>query len=45
MNSGDSRYWGFVPEEYIVGIVGFIPYSIDKSTNEFRWDRFLLQVN
>lgn len=45
MNSGDSRYWGFVPEEYIVGIVGFISYSIDKYTNEFRWDRFLLQVN
>ena len=45
MNSGDSRYWGFVPEEYIVGIVGFIPYSIDKSTNEFRWDRFLQFVN
>lgn len=45
MNSGDSRYWGFVPEEYIVGIVGFIPYSIDKYTNEFRWDRFLQFVN
>ena len=44
MNSGDSRYWGFVPEEYIVGIVGFIPYSIDKYTN-FRWDRFLQFVN
>ena len=39
MNSGDSRYWGFVPEEYIVGIVGFIPYSIDKYTNEFRTNK------
>ena len=41
INSGDSRYWGFVPEEYVVGVVGFIPYSIDKYTNEFRWDRML----
>lgn len=41
MNSRDSRYWGFVPEEYIVGVVDFIPYSIDKVTDEFRWDRFL----
>ena len=41
MNSRDSRYWEFVPEEYIVGVVDFIPYSIDKVTDEFRWDRFL----
>lgn len=41
MNSRDSRYWGFVPEEYIVGVVNFIPYSIDKNTNEIRWNRFL----
>ena len=41
MNSRDSRYWGFVPEEYIVGVVNFIPYSIDKYTNEIRWNRFL----
>lgn len=37
MNSCDSRYWGFVPEEYIVGVVGFIPYSIDKHTGIFKW--------
>lgn len=41
MNSRDSRYWGFVPEEYIIGVVDFIPYSIDKNTNELRMNRFL----
>ena len=41
INSGDSRYWGFVPEDYIVGVVGFIPYSIDKYTNEIKYDRLL----
>lgn len=40
MNSRDSRYWGFVPEEYIVGVVDFIPYSIDRGTEEIRRDRF-----
>lgn len=28
-DSNDSRYWGLVPEEYIVGIVGYI-YHADK---------------
>ena len=41
INSGDSRYWGFVPEDYIVGVVGFIPYAIDKNTNEIKYDRIL----
>ena len=39
MNSHDSRYWGFVPEEYIVGVVGFVPYSIDKDTGKINKDR------
>lgn len=39
MNSCDSRYWGFVPEEYIVGVVGFIPYSMDKDTGKINKDR------
>lgn len=39
MNSHDSRYWGFVPEEYIVGVVGIIPYSMDKDTGKINKDR------
>lgn len=44
MNSHDSRYWGFVPEEYIVGVVGFIPYSIDESIGKLRKSRIFMKV-
>lgn len=40
-NSNDSRYWGLVPEEYIVGIVSRISYSIDPKTGKYRTDRIL----
>ncbi len=44
LNSNDSRYWGFVPEEFIVGVVTRITYSRDKESGEFRWDRLLKRV-
>lgn len=44
MNSCDSRYWGFVPEEYIVGVVEFIAYNIDKHTGELRENRFFKHI-
>lgn len=40
-NSRDSRYWGLVPEEYIVGVVSRVSYSIDKHTGKYRPERFL----
>lgn len=40
-NSRDSRYWGLLPEDYIVGKVWRIWRSVDPSTGKFRWDRFL----
>lgn len=30
MDSNDSRYWGLVPEEYIVGIVSFVIHQNNK---------------
>ena len=45
MNSQDSRYWGMLPEEYIVGKPWFIWKSIDPYTDKFRWERFLKVIH
>ena len=42
-NSLDSRYWGFVPEDHIVGKPSLVWLSIDgnrKFPNNIRWRRF-----
>jgi signal peptidase I len=44
-NSRDSRYWGLVPEEYIVGRVWRIWKSVDKETGAWRWGRIGKEVN
>lgn len=42
-NSADSRYWGFVPEDHIVGRPVFIWLSIEKDRSwgkgHIRWER------
>jgi len=38
-NSADSRFWGFVPEDHIVGRPMFIWLSIDKDKHGIRWNR------
>lgn len=42
-NSLDSRFWGFVPEDHIVGKAVFIWLSIDNNATKFferiRWNR------
>lgn len=43
-DSLDSRFWGFVPEDHIVGKAWFLWLSLDKYEsmfNKIRWSRFL----
>lgn len=47
-NSEDSRYWGFVPEDHIVGKPVFIWLSWDSNAsglNKIRWDRMFTTVS
>ena len=39
-NSLDSRSWGFVPEDHIVGKPMFVWLSWDKDKKGIRWSRF-----
>jgi len=47
-NSADSRYWGFVPEDHIVGKPIFIWWSSDPDRHGFsgiRWNRLFRMVD
>jgi len=39
--SQDSRYWGLLPEDHIIGKVAIILKSKNEDTGKYRWDRFL----
>lgn len=46
-NSEDSRYWGFVPEDNIVGEASFIWMSLDDNAsflNKIRWGRLFNRI-
>jgi signal peptidase I len=51
-NSEDSRYWGFMPREYVKGKALFIYFSFGDDVNDsqglwtgVRWNRFLHQIH
>ena len=47
--SADSRYWGFVPEDHVVGTPGVVIASFDEERGWFdgkiRWNRILKDPN
>lgn len=47
-NSADSRFWGFVPEDHIVGKPSFIWFSTDRDKRfprNIRWNRIFRGIN
>ena len=44
-NSADSRYWGFVPEDHIVGKASMVVFSKDKEHGGIRWNRIFRKAS
>ena len=42
--SGDSRYWGFVPEANLVGKPEMVLFSWDRENHKVRWERIGLRL-
>jgi signal peptidase I, bacterial type len=43
-DSRDSRYWGLLPEDHIVGKAAFVWKSKDIHTDKWRWNRLFKAV-
>lgn len=43
-DSQDSRYWGLLPEEFIVGKAALIWKSVKPGTNKWKWKRLFKSI-
>ena len=43
-NSKDSRYWGMVPEPFVVGVATKIWKSVSPQSGKVRWDRIMKKI-
>ncbi|MFI3305216.1 MAG: signal peptidase I [Rikenellaceae bacterium] len=46
-NSADSRFWGYVPEDHVVGKASFVWLSLDAEGSfpfNIRWDRLFKKI-
>ena len=46
-NSNDSRYWGFVPEDHIIGKAWLVLFATDNSGNslgKIRWNQMFKKI-
>ncbi|MBA3898990.1 MAG: signal peptidase I [Bacteroidetes bacterium] len=46
--SSDSRFWGFVPEDHILGKASMVMFSLNpqqSNLKKIRWDRFFTLLN
>ena len=43
-NSKDSRYWGLVPEPFVVGVATKIWKSASPQSGKVRWDRIMKKI-
>lgn len=44
-NSLDSRFWGVVPQDQILGKVEAVLWSMDEINESFRWPRFFQEID
>jgi signal peptidase I len=44
-DSRDSRYWGLLPEDHIVGKAAIVWKSKDVWTGKYRWKRIFRVIN
>ena len=43
-NSRDSRYWGLIPEPYVVGVATRVWKSVSPQSGDVRWNRIMKKI-